>query len=111
MNEEIFWGVPQDEEDNNDMGRNIFKEESYDTFVEDHLLPYQILPLFITNEWYNYGNKQPVVIQVGGIMRSGNVSGAVIKCTIKITDLEHTSDDDFNATNDQIMDDSFLPLT
>ena len=57
MNEEIFWGIPQEEEDNSDHGRNIFKEESYDAFIEDHLLPYQILPLFISNGWYSYGNK------------------------------------------------------
>ena len=102
MNEEIFWGLPQEEEDNADLGRNIFKEDSYDTFIEDHLLPYQILPLFITNGWYSYGNKQPVVIQVGGIMRSGNVSGAVLKCSVKITDLDEESDDenDLNTTLD-----------
>ena len=27
-------------------------------------------------------------------MRSGNVSGAVLKCTVKITDLDEESDDE-----------------
>jgi hypothetical protein len=34
-------------------------------------------------------------------MRSGNVSGAVLKCTVKITDLDEESDDedDINASD------------
>ena len=34
-------------------------------------------------------------------MRSGNVSGAVLKCTVKITDLDVESDDedDINASD------------
>lgn len=35
-------------------------------------------------------------------MRSGNVSGAVLKCSVKITDLDEESDDenDLNTTLD-----------
>lgn len=79
MDEQKFWGLLMgDEDDEFDYGRDIVKEESLDKVL---FLPYQILPLFLEADWFNtYAEKEHV--QVGGILRSGVLSGATMKAKI-----------------------------
>eukprot|EP00356_Strombidium_inclinatum_P008769 CAMPEP_0170506874 /NCGR_PEP_ID=MMETSP0208-20121228/56641_1 /TAXON_ID=197538 /ORGANISM="Strombidium inclinatum, Strain S3" /LENGTH=248 /DNA_ID=CAMNT_0010788695 /DNA_START=2589 /DNA_END=3335 /DNA_ORIENTATION=- len=77
MTDQKFWGLLalDDEDDTFDYGRDVLKEGTYETVMT---LPYQQLPLFTKNDWFADSIQKPIV-QVGGILRSGNLSGASIK--------------------------------
>ena len=47
-------------------------------------LPYEQFPLFTATMWHQDPIQSPIV-QVSGILRSGNLSGATIKGTIKMS--------------------------
>jgi hypothetical protein len=45
-------------------------------------LPYKNIPLFTKTDWFK-GEKKPIY-QLGGLLRSGNPSGAIIKSNIRM---------------------------
>ena len=65
-------------------------------------MPYQCIPLFLSPDWSG-SSKPKKFIQVGGILRSGIVSGAYLKAKIKISDdaEEGSSDDEFDEEDDE----------
>jgi len=90
MTEEKFWGLlALNDEEVFDYGRDILKEGTYETTME---LPYKQFPLFTKADWFKDAIQKPVV-QVAGILRSGNLSGATLKGKIAVT-LEDDPDGD-----------------
>lgn len=82
MTDSKFWGMLALQDDEAfDYGRDFLKEGTYEGQIS---LPYEQLPLFLGAEWHK-GSVQKPIVQVGGILRSGNLSGASIKALIKMT--------------------------
>lgn len=73
-----------DDDDAFDYGRDILKEVNYESLIT---LPYYQFPLFTKTNWHRGPSEKPTV-QMSGILRSGNISGASIKAQIMITNLD-----------------------
>lgn len=82
MTEEKFWGALalDDDDTGYDYGREILKDVVYEARMD---LPYDQLPLFTSNDWHRGAENSPIV-QVGGILRSGKLSGASIKARVRM---------------------------
>lgn len=82
MTEETFWGLMAlNDEEPFDYGRDYLKDVVYE---QKMVLPYQQLPLFVGPDWFGYGSDYRPIVQVGGILRSGELSGASIKAAVRI---------------------------
>ena len=99
MDDAKFWGMLalNDDDDAFDYGRDILKDGTYENQIK---LPYEQLPLFTQADWFE-GSIQKPIVQVGGILRSGNVSGASIKGLIKMTSLDSSDEDDSDEEEDE----------
>ena len=99
MTEDKFWGLMALNDDEAfDYGRDTIKDGTHETRVK---LPYMQLPLFTPVDWYPSPLDKPIV-QVGGILRSGNLSGASIKVSLAVTlaeESEEGSDEEDGAGN------------
>jgi hypothetical protein len=81
MTEQKFWGmVGQNGDDEFDYGRDAVRDGSYERLLQ---LPYKEMPLFLNAEWFQNFQANDLV-QMGGILRSGVLSGASIKAEIKM---------------------------
>jgi hypothetical protein len=79
MNDQKFWGLLSlNEDDAFDYGRDILKEGTYET---EMVLPYTQFPLFTKTDWFKDSIHKPIV-QVAGILRSGNLSCATLKAKL-----------------------------
>ena len=97
MTEEKFWGLAGlgDEDDDFDYGRDVLREQNYDWHlrnVEPIAVPYAEIPLFLPPDWF--AKTDQVFTQVGGILRAGLVSGAVIKARAVMQRGEDEDEDD-----------------
>jgi hypothetical protein len=91
MTEEKLWGANamDDDEDAFDYGRDVIKEGSLENRIA-LILPYRTMPLFTNPEWYSFSAKKEY-IQVDGILRSGNPTGAYLKANLEIKKEDHQS--------------------
>jgi len=89
MNEVKFWGYNMDDEEDEGLGREVLKESTYDKKLR---CPYKEFPLF-QHSWLGDNTSQ-----VGGILRSGQLTGAKLKMAVIIKDVEV---DDESGGDDQ----------
>lgn len=90
MTEDKFWGLMALNDDEAfDYGRDTIKDGMYETKIT---LPYTQLPLFTAVDWYPSPIDKPIV-QVAGLLRSGNLSGASIKASIEVQPAESSDED------------------
>ena len=94
-----FWGMALDEDDEFDYGRDFHKDGNYDEKLQSNQLPYEIIPLFLYPDWQS-NESQKQFVQVGGITRSGLISGAYIKAKVSIEEDESDGDDDDDSDSD-----------
>lgn len=82
MNDEKFWGqfAPDEDAPVFDYGRDVLKENVYE--IEKMKIPFTHFPLFTKQSWYL--DQQATILQIDGILRSGNPSGAIIKGQISV---------------------------
>jgi hypothetical protein len=98
MTEQKFWGLLSLNEDEEfDYGRDILKENTYDQVIT---LPYTQFPLFTKTDWFKDAIQKPIV-QVAGILRSGNLSGATLKAKIQMSLEEEEEEDSGSETQDK----------
>ena len=72
------------------------------------VLPYQMLPLFTSQNWER--EESSPIIQVQGILRSGIPSGASIKAQISMktifNDSESETSDNYIKTKEELLDEA-----
>ena len=81
VDEDKFWGMlALNNDEVFDYGRDILKEDVYDNQI---ILPYKLFDLFTKRDWFKDELQKPV-LQLQGILRSGNPSGALLKGKIDV---------------------------
>ena len=101
MTEDKLWGAQAFEDDDAfDYGRDVIKEGSLETRLR---LPYKTMPLFTNPEWYSFNEKKEY-IQMDGILRSGNPTGAYLKANLEIKDEGYASDDSMSFSDQEVED-------